>query len=161
MSNINKNAVYSAETISESKKIVEIVGISLGNFIADIYKGEISNKKWNDTQLVQGTRHFILGGSIGTNGFTKELIPLWIKKRLAQRSIKEEDITILPVADNINSFKAGALGAFYAFLPEAVPIIANEANIQEIKIHYPVDGHRGKDSFIYAHIIKRDLPFQI
>lgn len=167
MLNKNFNKDNFLRTILESKKIVEIVGCSLGNFIADIHEGEIKGEKWNENQknLVRGTKYFILGGSIGTNGFTKELIPLWIKKRLQRRSIKDEDVIFLPVSENINSFKAGALGAFFAFTKEVMQNITKSINnipTEKIPIIPLMDIGGTKIHFVLAHLNENgDLTYKI
>ncbi|MBP1639497.1 MAG: putative phosphosugar isomerase [Bacteroidetes bacterium] len=109
------SAEATEKTISVAKKIVEVVGVSLGNLIVEIYQGKIENDKWNEDQknIVKGTKYFIIGGSIGTNGYTKAILPLWAKKKI-KSELKDKNDSIVIIPSGMDSFNAGSLGASYA-----------------------------------------------
>ena len=125
----NKTKRTNNDTIKEAKNIVEISGRSLGNLINEIYSGKIINDNWKDNEQssvneeVKETKYYILGGSIGSNGYTSEIIPLHAKKKLVE--LGREDIEILPTS--LDSFNAGSLGASYAF------VVAKMMNLVEKK----------------------------
>ncbi|HEX6098817.1 MAG TPA: SIS domain-containing protein [Thermoanaerobaculia bacterium] len=106
------------EAIRASREIVGLAGFGLGNLIYRVYHAEIEKKGWDDEDRanVHGTRIFLIGGSIGTLGYTGQLLPL-----IAQRRLKEIDPDL---ARQVRIFKpdtesalAGAYGAYFLAVP--------------------------------------------
>ncbi len=106
-----------SDTMEEAKNIVKIAGESLGNLINEIYTGNIINNNWTEEEQlsvnnkVKETKYYILGGSIGSKGYTGEIIPLHAKKKLFE--LGNTKIEILP--SGLDSFNAASLGASFAF----------------------------------------------
>ena len=152
---MNTKTEIPEKTIREAKKIVEIVGTSLGNLICEIFRGNIKKQDYNSVHLneCKGTRYYIIGGSIGTNGFTKEIIPLWAKKQINSQMSEMNNIEILPTYTE--SYNAGSIGASYAYTEEALKKIENIALESTKKTKIPVlpliDIGGTKINLIFAH----------
>jgi hypothetical protein len=116
-----EHKTISAKAILSAKEAVTIVGRGLGNLIYRFYFGDVQKEdgswKNEDRESVKGTRNYILGGSIGTHGYTKHLLPLLAKKQFKERCEFDDrdcvDINIL--VSDIDSANAGAIGAILAF----------------------------------------------
>ncbi|MEI7810141.1 MAG: SIS domain-containing protein [bacterium] len=116
-----------------AKEVVSVVGFALGNLIWRINQGnfKIDNLSSDDIKRYKGTKYFILGGSIGTNGYTKVLLPILAQKQIKNISGKDSNIPEI-LNTNLTSTNAGALGAFHAFNKEArFGIIKNVKTIYE------------------------------
>ncbi len=122
----NRDCVF--ESKKTAKKLVEIVGVGLGNLIWRIHKGNFKIEGCSDKDIKQHkkTKYFILGGSIGTNGYTKVLLPILAQnqiKKLAKGNLGVPEI----LSTDLNSAIAGALGTFHAFTKGAKEKIYNES----------------------------------
>jgi mannitol-1-phosphate 5-dehydrogenase len=109
------------ETVRAAKEAVRLVGFGLGNLMYRIYRGEIHKSDWNatDRENAKGTDVFLLGGSICTNGYTQQLLPL-----IAQRQLLSIDPDfagkVRIFTPYMESGHAGAFGAYFMALTEHV-----------------------------------------
>ncbi|MFC1569115.1 SIS domain-containing protein [bacterium] len=134
----------SPETVLSSKEAVSIVGRALGNLIYRFYSGNVQkvDGSWDDRdrKSVQGTKNYILGGSIGTNGYTKHLLPLLATKQFNKRCENEHsrivDINIL--ISDINSANAGAIGATLAFKNGGIDLTKSIWKLRETNKKIPI-----------------------
>ena len=117
--------VYDFETRKVSREVVQIAGEALGNLCWKTHEGRItkaSNHGWSesDNAKVKGTKAFLIGGSIGTNGYTGLLLPLIARnkiKRLSGNPSLASSVQIM--SPPIDAATAGAVGAFLLALPAA------------------------------------------
>lgn len=152
---INKDCLFDSKLAA--KKAVEIVGVGLGNLVWRIHKGNFKIEGCSDTEIkkYKKTKYFVLGGSIGTNGYTKVLLPI-----LAQNQIKKLSAGMgsgnVPeiLSTELNSAIAGALGTCHAFSKETRKKIAEESkNIykeNKVPLLAMVDIGGTKISFVLA-----------
>ena len=112
-----------------AKDLVEIVGTGLGNLVWRIYNGNFKIDKYSEKEIkrnYKGTKYFVLGGSIGTNGYTKTLLPILAQKQISKLSGGGTDMPEI-FSTNLDSATAGSLGAFHAFDKDTINKISNEA----------------------------------
>ena len=120
----NRQRPTNKDAISAAKEIVDLVGFGLGNLMLRIYRGDVHKNNctddWTDEDRtrVSGTVLFLLGGSIGTHGYIRQILPL-----IAQRRIGEVDTEfaeqVCIFTPPMESAQAGALGAYFLAVPEA------------------------------------------
>lgn len=112
-----------------AKEVVNLVGFGLGNLIWRIFRGnfKIEGYSEQDIKKYKGTRYFVLGGSIGANGYTKVLLPILAKKQIKKLALgNKEDVPEI-LTTNLNSANAGSLGTFHAFNVDAKEKISDNA----------------------------------
>lgn len=102
---------------SVSKQLVNIVGTSLGNLIWRIYSGDFKQEN-KELLNYKNTNYFIIGGSIGTNGYTKTMLPLLSQKQIINLANTKDKAPKI-IMHNFNSSNVGALGSYFAFTEEA------------------------------------------
>jgi len=103
-----------------SKEVVGVVGFALGNLIWRIFKGDFKLPGYSEREIkkYKGTRYFVLGGSIGTNGYTKVLLPILAQKQIKKLAGAKTDTPEI-LNTTMNSANAGALGTFHSFSDKA------------------------------------------
>lgn len=119
------------DAISAAKEIVDLVGFGLGNLMLRIHQGNVHKNyctdDWTDADRdsVRGTVLFLLGGSIGTHGYMRQILPL-----IAQRRIGEVDTEfakqVCIFTPAMESAQAGALGAYFLAVPETAKQIVQD-----------------------------------
>lgn len=107
-----------ARDYSPAHEVVEYVGWGLGNLIYRTYSGTIHKAAddWGneDRERIKGTTWYILGGTIGTTGYTGSLLPIIAANRFRflVRSLQGKDAPDVTICSpHIDSALAGALGA--------------------------------------------------
>ena len=163
--------LVSKESIGAAKDVVKLVGFGLGNLLYRIYTGTLArgtDQNPEENRLIKGTSIFVLGGSIGTNGYTRELLPLYAmsqyRRRLGQSAGNMKDHRIL--TPGINSADAGALGATLAFDDHVWRQVRESAQKSYTDGLIPllplVDIGGTKINFILAHLTREgELSFRI
>ncbi len=146
------------------------MGRALGNLIYRIHTGDVhklnGSLDWTacECEQIKGTKRFVIGGSIGTHGYTRALLPRLAENRFrevaARQGMDPPDLEI--IAPNSNSAEVGARGAYWLSVPqsgrEAVAALAVAAGakgrlplmplldiggtkIQLLLAHVNADGH--------------------
>jgi len=152
------------EAIRAAKEIVALVGFGLGNLMCRIHRGRIEKQDWNDQdrENASGTRVFLLGGSIGTLGYTGQLLPL-----IAQRRLKIVDPEL---ARDVHIFRpdtdsahAGAIGAYFLAVPRetrerVAEIAARICDRGKIPILPLLDVGGTKTNLVLAYVSRQGTP---
>ena len=105
--------------VNASKELVRAVGFGLGNLIIRIHDGAVFKPDWNEDSraAVRGTLVYLLGGSIGTLGYTRALLPL-IARRQIKRINFELERHVQIFTPEMGAAHAGAIGAYFLALPD-------------------------------------------
>ena len=127
----DKQRPTNKDAISAAKEIVDLVGFGLGNLMLRIHKCDVHKNDctddWTDDDRarVSGTVLFLLGGSIGTHGYMRQILPLIAQRRIGEADPKfAKQVCIFTPA--MESAQAGALGAYFLAVPEAAKQIVQD-----------------------------------
>jgi mannitol-1-phosphate 5-dehydrogenase len=117
----NPANIAKKDTILAAKEIVRTVGFGLANLMYRIHQGDVYKPDWTerDRKNVRGTVVYLLGGAIGTHGYTRQLLPLIARRQIAHLD-PEFERKLQIFTPEIDSAHAGAFGSYFLALPEQV-----------------------------------------
>lgn len=148
----------SGDTIAAAKEAVNHVGGGVASLIHRLYCGEVHKEDWSDDdrRMVKDTDVFLLGGSIGSSGYTGLMLPL-----IAQRHLTNLDAElgkkVVIAAPQMESAYAGAFGAYQLAVPDDIKArVADTARTAYRRGKVPViplvDVGGTKVSLVLAHL---------